>query len=115
MRRLVGLAIVWLAATAQTPLPLTPPPPDLSRLVPFAAASLDKPPIAPPAVPLPPSPANMPPLPPAALRIPAAERPTAPLPSPRTLPCIGAFLRVASESLECGRARFSKGEYDDAL
>src|SRR6185436_14804160 len=81
----------------------------------FAAAPLDKPAIAVPDAPLPPTPAELPAVPPAALVMPAAERPIAPLPPPRTLPCIGSFLRVASESLECGRARFGKGEYDDAL
>lgn len=116
MRRLSWLPLVWLAlvAAAPAPLPLTPPPPDLSQLVPFVQAPLDKPAVAIPDVALPAPPAVIPPIPPAALVVPMAGRPVAPLPPPRALPCIGAFLRVASESLECGRARFGKGELEDA-
>ncbi|MGH7325461.1 MAG: tetratricopeptide repeat protein, partial [Candidatus Rokuibacteriota bacterium] len=34
---------------------------------------------------------------------------------PRALPCVGAWLRIrASESLECGRARLVRGEYEEA-
>lgn len=115
MRRpLVGLVFLWLSLVGATPLPLAPPPPDLTRLVPFASPPLDKPALVIPEIALPVPPAQMPPLVPAPLVLPAADRPTAPLPPPRALPCIGAFLRVASQSLECGRARFGKGEYDDA-
>src|SRR5438093_1336192 len=35
-------------------------------------------------------------------------------PPPRVLPCAGAWLRIASESLECGRSRFVKGDYEEA-
>lgn len=116
MRRLSWLPLVWLALVGATPapLPLTPPPPDLSRLVPFVQAPLDKPAVTIPDVALPAPPATIPTIPPARLALPTADRPVAPLPPPRTLPCIGTFLRVASESLECGRARFGKGEFDDA-
>src|SRR5438093_899422 len=41
--RLVALTLVWLALTAATPLPLTPPPPDVAAIIPFASAPLDKP------------------------------------------------------------------------
>jgi TolA-binding protein len=114
-RRILVLVVVWLSVVGATPLPLAPPPPDLTKLVPFAAPPLDKPALVVPDIALPAPPAEIPPLPPAPLALPAAERPTAPVPAPRALPCIGAFLRVASQSLECGRARFGKGEYEDAF
>ena len=114
MRRVLALGLVWLGLTAATPLPLTPPPPDLARLVPFAAAPLDKPALVADAK-IPPASIELPPLPLAAITLPAAEKPSAPTQSPRTLPCIGAWTGVASESLECGRARYQKGEYEDAV
>jgi TolA-binding protein len=42
------------------------------------------------------------------------RKPLAPMLPPRTLPCIGAWAGVASESLECGRARLLRGEYGEA-
>ena len=89
-RRLFGLATLWLALVAATPLPPRPPPPDVISLVPFVSAPLDKPPlqIARPA--LPPQPVEVPPLPPAIVALPAANKPTAAVPSPRVLPCAGA-------------------------
>ena len=113
MVRGLGLLVAWLTLAAATPLPLAPPPPDLAPLLPFAAAPLDK-----PAVPidlaLPPVPVDMPSVAPVAVVPPAADKPIAFLQSPRTLPCIGSWFGVASESLECGRARFVRGEYEDA-
>jgi len=113
--RLVGLATLWVAlvGAAPTPLPFVPPPPDLTRLVPFATAPIDKPPVALPTLAAPKAPLDLPPLPLVAFPAPA-EKPTAFLPAPRTLPCVGAWLRIASESLECGRARFGRGEYEEA-
>lgn len=116
MRRgFLGLAALWLAlaGAAPAPTPLVPPPPDLTRLVPFATAPLEKPLLALPELPLPAPPVDLPSLPPAPAAGPA-DKPTAFLPAPRALPCVGAWLRIASESLECGRARFGKGEYEDA-
>ena len=114
MRRALALAAVWLGLAAAGPRPFLPPPPDLAPLVPFVAAPLDKPPVIADA-PLPPTPAELPPLPPAALVLPSAEKPAAFVQPPRTLPCIvGAWIAVASESLECGRARFQRGEYEEA-
>ncbi len=113
MKRALALAAVWLGLVAATPRPYLPPPPDLSALVPFVAAPLDKPPVLAEA-PLPPSPMELPPLPLAALSVPAGDKPLAVVPSARTLPCIGAWTGVASESLECGRARLQRGELDDA-
>jgi len=114
VRRIATLAAIWFAITgAATPRPLEPPPPDLSRVIPFAEAPSEKPALA-VALPLPPAPVEMPPFPPAIPGAPAAEKPTAFIQSPRALPCIGSWLGVASESLECGRARFQKGDYEDA-
>src|SRR5262249_48307978 len=61
-----------------------------------------------------PAPGDLPPLPLVALSVPAGDKPVAPVPSARTLPCIGAWIGVASESLECGRARFQRGEFEEA-
>ncbi len=113
MRRALALAVVWLGLAGAAPLPPTPPLPDLAALVPFVAAPLDKPPVIADA-PLPPPPLQLPPLPLAAFTPPAADKPVAFVQPPRALPCIGAWTGVASESLECGRARFLRGEYEDA-
>jgi tetratricopeptide (TPR) repeat protein len=112
--RLLLLLGAWLTLAAATPLPLRPPPPDLARLVPFAAAPLDKSPVA-VDVAMPPSALHLPPLPPAPLVLPAAEPPGAIPQPPRALPCIGAWTGDTGESLECGRARFQRGEYEDAI
>jgi tetratricopeptide (TPR) repeat protein len=113
----MALLVVCLStsvAAAATPLPLTPPPPDLAPLVPFAEAPLDKPAVAIEPPPLPPPPAELPTLAPLAVALPAGDKPMAFIPSPRTLPCAGAWLRIASESLECGRARLQRGELEEA-
>ena len=112
--RLAVLALAWLALPGATPRPLTPPPPDLTRLVPFAAAPLDKPAIAAPALPLPPPPGDLPPVRPAAVAVPGAEKPTAPLVAPGTAPCFWAWLPSASEQLKCGLGRFYRGEHEKA-
>jgi len=114
VKRLLALGVMWLALTAATPLPLTPPPPDLAPLVPFAAAPVDKPALV-TDVKLPSASIELPPLPLAAITAPAGDKPTAPVQPPRTLPCIGAWTGAASESLECGRSRFAKGEYEEAV
>lgn len=100
--------------SARTPIPPTPPAPDLAPLLPWAAAPLDKPAIEMPRLALPPAPIDVLTVAPAAFTLPSALKPTEPLPAPRSLPCVGAWLRIASESLECGRARFGRGELDDA-
>src|SRR5262249_57828376 len=113
-RRLLGLATMWLVFVAATPMPPKPPPPDVISLVPFVSAPLDKPAlqIARPAPP--PPPIDVPPLPPASVVPPAASKPTAAVQASRVLPCVGAWLRIPSESLECGRSKFAKGEFDEA-
>jgi TolA-binding protein len=113
VRRTLILVVVWLGLVAATPRPFMAPPPDLVPLVSFVAAPLDKPPVLAEA-PLPPAPLELPPLPLAAVTVPAGEKPVAFVQPPRTLPCIGAWTGVASESLECGRARFQRAEYEDA-
>jgi len=120
IRRALALALsaALLAApgstTAATVLPLVPPPPDLTGLVPFAEAPVEKPPIAALDLPLPPSPVELPPMPLASIVVPAADKPTAALAPPGPLACVGAAFGVASKALECGRSHFAKGEYEDA-
>ena len=113
MRRALVLLTLWMGLAGATPLPLTPPPPEMAALVPFVVAPLDKPPVLADAS-VPPPPIGLPALPAAAIVVPAAEKPVAFVQAPRTLPCIGAWTGAASESLECGRARFQRGEYEDA-
>jgi len=107
----VGLALTLLGAAA--PRPVDPPPPDLVRLVPFANAPLDKPPVV-IALTLPGVPGTLPSLPLIAVGPPPAAKPVAFIEAPRKLPCVGAWLGIATESLECGRARFQRGEYEEA-
>ncbi|MGH7393203.1 MAG: tetratricopeptide repeat protein, partial [Candidatus Rokuibacteriota bacterium] len=114
MRRVIVLALMWVATMAATPVPPTLPPPDLAPLVPWASAPLDKPAVELPQLALPPSPADVLTVAPATVALPEAQKPTEPLPAPRTLPCVGAWLRIASESLECGRAKLGRGELDEA-
>src|SRR5216684_7737244 len=112
--RIITLLLVWIASTAATPLPLTPPPPDVANLVPFAGAPVEKPVITAPALPLPPPPVELPNVRPAALAVPAADKPMAPLSAPGTAPCIWAWLPSASEQLKCGMGRFYRGEHEKA-
>lgn len=113
-RRLVGLGLVWLLLTGAAPLPLKPSLPDLVRLLPWVAAPLDKPPVTIGLFTLPPAPTELPPVPLVPIVVPLGVKPTAPLPATRALPCVGAWLGIATESLECGRARFARGELDEA-
>lgn len=110
--RVVGLLALWLALTAAAPRPVEPPGPDLARLVPFANAPIDKPPLT-IALPLPPVPVDLPKLPLVAVAPPAAAKPVAFIEAPRTLPCALAWVNAA-QSLECGRARYQRGEFDEA-
>ena len=120
MRR--ALALVLLAALvalprlapAATVLPLAPPPPDLTGLVPFAEAPIEKPPVAVTDLPLPPSPSDLPALPLAPIVAPVAAKPTAPVAPAGTLACVGAAFGISANALECGRAHYAKGEYDEA-
>lgn len=110
-----GLFAGWLALTAATPLPLPPAPLDVTALVPFVSAPLDKPLLKLPTVTMPPPPLDVPPVPPAAVVRPLTAKPTATMPEPRTLPCVGAWTGVAGEALECGRARLHRGDLLEAV
>jgi tetratricopeptide (TPR) repeat protein len=115
-RRLAALALVWVGLAAAAPAPVAPPPPDLVGLLPWVKAPLDKPPVAIGRLPLPPPPVALPAVPPAPLEVPAEPKPTAPVPPPRLAACALAWTGLsAAESLECGRARFGRGEWEEAL
>jgi TolA-binding protein len=107
--------VVWLLVSAATPLPLAPPPPDLTALVPFVSAPLDKPPVKVPVLSMPAPPIEVPPIPPASPVRPATDKPTATMPPRRTLPCVGAWTGQAGEALECGRAQLQRGDTTDAI
>lgn len=113
---LVVLVIVPARADASTLLPLELPPPELAPLIPLAAPPLDKPPIPLPEVALPDPPRAVPPLPAPPLAGDPSWKVVAPLPPPRILACnpLGTVFGVASELLECGRARFQREEFEEA-
>jgi len=110
-----GLFAAWLALTAATPLPLAPQPMDVTALVPFVSAPLDKPSITLPAVTMPSVPLDVLPIPAAVVVRPTTDRPAATMPPPRTLPCFGAWTGVVGEALECGRARLLRGDLQEAV
>ncbi|MBI4241496.1 MAG: tetratricopeptide repeat protein, partial [Candidatus Rokubacteria bacterium] len=121
MRRLVALwAALWLLwsglSTAAPLAPLELPAPDLVPLLPLVAPPLDKPPVSVPEPALPDPPEPAPPLPSAPLLVDLSQKPLAPLPPPRMLACnpLGTLLGLASELLECGRARFQRDELEEA-
>ncbi len=117
--RLIALALaVWAwsasgAAAQPAVIPLTPPLPELTPLLEFVEAPLDKPVVPIPNVKLPGPPESLPALPPAKL-VSLPDKVTPPVPSSRMLACAGTWLGVASESYECGVARFREGKYDEA-
>jgi len=99
-------------AVAAEPPELPAPP-----LVPFlqlAIPALDKSPVQIPAIGLPAPPQRFPDLPPP--RFVTDARPIAPLAPPRVLACnpLGSVFGVPSELIECGRARYQRGELDEA-
>jgi TolA-binding protein len=109
------------AAPAPAPAPAVPrpllPPPDLAATLRPVAPPLDKPPVSVPALALPPSAVSMPVLPPREVLSDPGLRPAAPMAPARALACnpLGSVFGVASEQLECGRARYQKGELEGAL
>src|SRR5438034_389005 len=111
---LLGALLAAPPARAAIPLALVPPPPELTALIPFAEAPLDKPPVGVRELPLPEGPTDLPPFPPATIVAPWPSKPTAALAQPAPLACVGAFFGVAAAALECGQARIAKAEYDDA-
>lgn len=110
----LGLALFVSAAPASAEITLKLPPPELGALLPLAAPPLDKPQVPLPAVTLPPAP--LPDLPAPRLVSELSTRPVAPLPPPRLLACnpIGTLFGVASELVECGRARYQRDELEEA-
>lgn len=92
------------------------PPPEVNGLLPLAALPLDKPPVALSPASVPSLPQGLLELPPAKLVSDPARRPVAPLASPRMLACnpVGTVFGVASELVECGRARYQRGELEPA-
>ncbi|HXU89036.1 MAG TPA: tetratricopeptide repeat protein [Methylomirabilota bacterium] len=111
--RALALVALWFLLIGAAPRPADPPGPDLARLVPFANAPLDKPPLT-VTLALPSVPIDLPALPLVGITPPAAAKPVAFIEASRKLPCVGAWLGIASESLECGRARFQRGEFEEA-
>ncbi|MBI2218816.1 MAG: tetratricopeptide repeat protein [Candidatus Rokubacteria bacterium] len=116
-RSIRGLALlgVWALLVAAAPLPLVPPPPELTRLVAFTQAPLDKPRVDVPGVPLPAAPSVLPAFPAAPIMWPVTARPVAFITPPRGYPCVSAWLPIASQALDCGKERFLKGEFADAV
>jgi TolA-binding protein len=101
---------------ATTPRPSLPPP-DLVPALRLVSPPLDKPAVPLPPIELPPSPQPFPPLPPPAVVSDLALRPSAPMSPPRGLACnpLGSVFGVASEQLECGRAKYQRAELEPAL
>ncbi len=116
--RLIAAALAVLAWTGSAPAASSVklPPPDLRGLVPLAALPVDKPPIPLPAIAVPAPPESLPDLPAPQFASDPSQRPTVTPPPPRTLACnpLGSVFGVASELLECGRARYQRGELEEA-
>ncbi|MBI2528040.1 MAG: tetratricopeptide repeat protein [Candidatus Rokubacteria bacterium] len=112
-----ALALVAaLASGARAADPPLLPAPELGVLLRPVSPALEKPSVPPPALPLPEGPRPFPQLPPPRIASDPALRPTAPLASPRLLACnpLGSVFGVASELVECGKARYQKGELEQA-
>jgi tetratricopeptide (TPR) repeat protein len=115
--RLSVLVLLWplLAAAAPTPVPSQLPLPDILGLVPIAAVPLDKPALTVPETAAPPPPTIAPALPPVSIAnwtASLAVKETVTPPPPGTGVC---FVRLtARQHLECGRARYQRGEFEDA-
>lgn len=110
------------APTAQvdavTPVPRPSlPPPDLVPALRLVVPPLDKPAVPLPAIELPASPQPFPTLAPPAMVSDLALRPSAPMAAPRALACnpLGSVFGVASQQLECGRAKYQRAELEAAL
>ncbi|HKA63068.1 MAG TPA: tetratricopeptide repeat protein [Methylomirabilota bacterium] len=113
---LASILAVAVPAPALAEITLTLPAPDVTGLLTLAVPPLEKPPVPVPAVALPPIPQGMPELPPAPMVGHLGDRPVAPLPPPRFMACnpVGSVFGVASELIECGRARYQRGEFEPA-
>ncbi|HEV2055919.1 MAG TPA: tetratricopeptide repeat protein [Methylomirabilota bacterium] len=118
-RALLSIAILLLSAAppaAAAEPQFKMPPPDLAQVLPLVSPALDKPALPGSLAAYPPSPQPVPPLPRARVETDLAVQPVAAAPPPRFLACnpLGTVLGVVSELVECGRARFQRGEYEDA-
>ncbi len=116
MLLLIALGPLTAPPSAPAEITFKLPPPELGALLPLAAMPLDKPQVALPGVAAPAPPVTFAELPPPRLVGDPAHRPIAPPPSPRILACnpVGTVLRVASELVECGRARYQRGDFEEA-
>jgi TolA-binding protein len=122
MTRRLGLLLTLLLplgpalAEEPRPLPLELPPPDLALLLPLAAPPLDKPAVKPPELPLPDPPHVIPELPAARLPVDFSRLLMAPLSPPGVWPCnpLGTLFGAPGQLFECGRARFQRGELEEA-
>jgi tetratricopeptide (TPR) repeat protein len=110
--RLSSLALLWTVVAGATPAPLQPPPPDLTGLVPFVRAPLDKPPVTIPMPPVPTVSVDLPDLPPAPMIMPRGDRPLAPLEKPSGAPCF--FSTFEYQWVACGKLRLIEGRFGDA-
>jgi len=116
---LLSIALLLLSAappaTAAEPQ-FKMPPPDLAQVLLLVSPALDKPALPGSLGAYPPSPQPVPPLPRARVETDLAAQPVAAAPPPRFLACnpLGTVLGVVSELVECGRARFQLGEYENA-
>lgn len=113
----VVLLLLSVAPAAAAEPQFKMPPPDLAHALPLVSPALDKPALPSSLGAYPPSPQPVPALPRARVETDLAVQPVADAPPPRFLACnpLGSVLGVVSELVECGRARFQRGEYEDAL
>ena len=111
-----ALALLLCAPALAAELPFRLAPPDLTQALTLVVPALDKPALTGSLAALPPSPQPLPPLPRARVETDLGQLPLAAAPPPRFLACnpLGTVLKVVSELVECGRARFQRGEYEDA-
>ena len=120
MKRALGaLALILMmqsGAAVAAPPPFKMGPPDMLGVVPLVSPALDKPALSASPASYPPSPQPVPALPRARVESDLALLPVAPAPPPRFLACnpLGSVIGVVSELVECGRAKFQRGEFEDA-
>ena len=112
----IGFLLLSAAAAAAAEPQFKMPAPQLAQALPLVSPALDKPALSGSLAAYPPSPQPVPPLPRARVETDLAAQPVAASPPPRFLACnpLGSVLGVVSELVECGRARFQRGEYEDA-
>lgn len=120
MKRAFGALALLLTAGAgaagAAPPPFKMGPPDMVAVVPLVSPALDKPALSASPATYPPSPLPVPALPRARVESDLGLQPVAPAPPPRFLACnpLGSVIGVVSELIECGRASFQRGEFEEA-